>query len=498
MADTETKQQTQQAPQMEMREDGMPDGQAPAVHQPQQQRREAPESPNQKRARVKIETMGRMVDALDARRADLEKVLSAQRIPFDNFKAAVILGLKNTMKNDSEFFEVVRPALFFEEVQRACHLGLMPDGKQCAIARFKAQPQLMVMVEGYVKILFDTGIVKDINHNLVLTSDAFDFEEGSDPWVRHKPDLDGDPNAEDPKGDNIRAAWCFVTTKDEGRFLEVVRKADLIRISRVSQSTKGPRKNWPGEMHRKAPFRRIVKRLPHHPRLELLVAEDDRAVDLERRAEPETDAERRREASRGLTSDQLFSRTRAELPDPADYEGALEPIDGQVDETEDEEEPDREDYSQVESGEDEDQGLASGAISAARAAEDSATLAQSLLAWQDSPGFARASDETRSWVAEAFSKRADQLAGMAPDDEPDVRLLAITSSTQKEAKAYEDPALWKADVLTKLNSLTADQVAAFWKRNAGFIRAADARGVEEAASLMQTFAAKGVSIGRDD
>lgn len=473
------------APEMQMAEDRMPEGQAPVPHKPQQeQRREAkppPQTAMQRAAAERAERMEEMAKALDKHRAKIEPSLLAQKIPFDVFKAATIIGLKNTLKNDAAFFEKVSVASYFEAVQRAVKDGLLPDGKQAAITRFANEAAYMPMIEGYCKILFDARIAQSINHNVVLATDHFEFMEGSDPWVEHRPDLNADPD--DPEADII-AAWCFVTTVDGGKFLEVSRKKTLERVARVSRAEKGPRKDWAGEMHRKTPFRRLVKRLPKHPRLDSLIEHEDMNVDLERPAAPETPEERRRSAARTMSNADLLSDDRGALPapDPEEVvdlidEGAADPRDAE------------------ENAEVEDQTVAIQVTTDIRATSDVSVLATLRQEWEASDAFKAASEETRSWVNEAFSRRADEVSGMDPGPQP---LRAIISSTQKEPKVYEDPALWKADILTKLSSLTVEQAGAYWKRNAEFIHAADGTGLEEAQSLMQTFAAKGVNVGRHD
>lgn len=480
MADSSSKTQQKtatQAPPVEMAEDRMPDGQAPAVHDGRQQqgeRRAAPPSAMQRAATQRAARMSDMVAAIDSHRQDIEAVLRAMRIPFDVFRQAVIVGLKNTLKGDPDFFEKVSVASYFEAVQRAVKDGLLPDGKQCAIARFLNEAAYLPMIEGYCKILFDTGLVKDINHGVVLEGEHFAFMQGSDPWVEHQQDLDGDAEAPDAK---IVAAWCFVTTTDGGKFLEITPKKTLERVAKVSRATKGPRQSWGGEMHRKTPFRRLVKRLPKHPRLDSLIAHEDSNVDLERPV-ADTPDERRHQAARTMGNDELFSDTRASLPAPEADEG---------------ERPDAQDYGEpdVDSDGVEDQAEATKAIADIRGAGDSATLASVVTAWQESDAFKRASEDTRSWVKDAASRRADEIGGLV--DEPALR--AIISSTQKEPKVYDDPALWKADILTKLDSLKADQVGAFWKRNAAFIATAEAAGVEQAGEVKHVFAAKGVNVG---
>lgn len=285
MAETKTRAKTRTGP-MPMDEAGMPEGQAPAIRQPQRQQPPPNERAMDRAARERREAKAKFMDAALLHREDIERSLHAQGIDFDVFLAALDIGLNQTMKNDDSFFEKVPVDAFLAEVLRAAHVGLRPDGKQGAIVRFDRGCAFLPMVEGYIEILWKTGLVADLNHNVVCEGDAFEFEEGDEGFVRHVRSLTRPANAE------AIGAWCVINlmTREGAKIIEIVDQVDLRKIASVSRATNGPRSFWEREMHRKAPFRRAVKRLPKTERLSALIELDDRNVRLESSQEPAPDA----------------------------------------------------------------------------------------------------------------------------------------------------------------------------------------------------------------
>src|SRR5215472_6192096 len=193
-------------------------------------------------------------DSARTNQAVIERSLKHHGLTFDQFMAALEVGLRNTMKNDEKFFEVVSPQSFLEAVLKAVHHGLLPDGKEGAIVRYATEAAFLPMVEGFAKIVWQTGLVTEINTGVVCDGDDFDWQEGDSGYVTHRRSLRRPADAE------VIGAWCVIKLKTGGTLIEVTDQAELAQIARVSRAQKGPRVDWPKEMSRKAPFRRIIKR----------------------------------------------------------------------------------------------------------------------------------------------------------------------------------------------------------------------------------------------
>lgn len=229
----------------------------------------------QRIAQKRVHVRNAMLDAVLTHREAVERSLKPLGVPFDRFHAAVEVGLNQTLKNDPDFFEKVPVDSFMREIVRAAHIGLAPDGRQGAVVRYGEDCSFQPMVEGYIEVVYKTGIVADVNHGVVCDGDEFEFEEGDSGFVRHRRSLTRPESAE------IIGAWCVIHLTTGGKLIEIVDQADLKKIASVNRSTKGPRAQWPKEMSRKAPFRRIVKRLPKTDRLAALMDVDDGNVRLE-------------------------------------------------------------------------------------------------------------------------------------------------------------------------------------------------------------------------
>jgi recombination protein RecT len=391
-------------------------------------------------------------------RADIERYIKPHGISFDFFQASVEVGLRQLMKTDDKFFEVVPVASFIEAVLKGCFLGLLPDGKEGAIVRFAGEAAFLPMVEGFSKKLWKTGMVIEINHNVVCEGDDFEFEEGDNGFVSHKRSLVRPADAE------VIGAWCVIKLKTGGQLIEVVDQADLRKIAAVSKAQKGPRVEWAREMHRKAPFRRIVKRMPKDEGLSHLIAHDDTAYDLESRqpAPPPESA---------VPRQSVFGHRAVRTALPAAEQAADEGADEQ--------------RAGEQAPVDDRDGVLTAAVTALRQAEDPTSLAEAVQAWKDQPLLSDLTGDERLWLEETARARLAELL-------PPPRLRAIISSATGE-REYQDADLWMNDILAKLSSLKGDPAAVFWKKNLEFILEAGEGGFDaQADRLLEVAAERGL------
>lgn len=207
------------------------------------------------------------------RRQDLERFLTPQGIAFDFFYAGLQVALMNTMKQDADFFGSVSAESFFTAVYKGARDGLICDGREAAIARFGSEATYMPMVAGFKKKAHESGLIASITSGVVTKDEddqgRFEYEEGDDGFIRHRPLLTRKDT------DTIVAAYAVVKTTNGGTYREVVPQADLEKMARMSKATKGPRKDWALEMHRKGAVRRIYKDIPHDKAMAQLLAHDE-------------------------------------------------------------------------------------------------------------------------------------------------------------------------------------------------------------------------------
>lgn len=492
---------------VEMLEDRMPDGQAPAVQGQQgggqqgQRRLTAAEQAYVDRQK----RLGQLIEAINKNRTQIEAFLKLLGIDFDFFKAAAIVGLKGTMKNDPDFFHKVHVSSFIDAVMRAAKDGLIPDGKQCAIARFANEAAYMPMVEGYIMIISASiPNLRDVNHNVIIEGDAFDYEEGSDPWVKHKPSL-----ARDPQTGKAIGAWCLIRTYPDGAYLEVVGKADLERIARVNKSTKGPRNDWAGEMHRKAPFRRVLKRLPKSPRLSSLIAHEEMMILPA--PTPESPREVRHAEARAITNDELFGGGRPrptktatpKKPAAAKAKGeggrkrkaSAQAGGAAVEETQQDQ--------VIENGgdvADENAHQASpelmDLIAAILHAEAATDIAQMVQAARENEALSGTTADEWAWVDETARNAAEKLGAVGGEDEAQGLIAVLTSEHGPKSYDGTQADLWASDILNKLSSMKADnRRTKFWAVNLPHVqRAYDAGFTTHAGKILEVARSKGLSV----
>ena len=111
--------------------------------------------------------------------------------------------------------------------------------------------------KGLVKQVRRSREIVGIHSNIVRENDVFDIDEGTANTVIHKPLLRGE------RGDVI-GAYAIARTIGGHNEIEWMDRADLDKIQRVAES-RGPSfawKDWPDQMARKSPIRRLCKRLP--------------------------------------------------------------------------------------------------------------------------------------------------------------------------------------------------------------------------------------------
>lgn len=462
MSQDRTQDRTQTAG-IRMEEGGMPAGQAPARQQPQR-----PMTATQKAIQDARNFQTRLLAEVTQQRPMIEGFLRVHGVDWDFFVAALKVGLEGTFKNDRDFFDPekgVTVASFIDAVVRCSKDGLMPDGKQAAIARFLRVATYMPMVEGFCHILYATGFVKDINHDVVRDCDEIDAVQGDDGYVRQKKPFKRPAQAE------TIGAWCVINLSTGGKIIEVCDDKDLADIAKVSRSTKGPRVDWQDEMHRKGPFRRAMKRAPKDPRLAQLIAHDDMNYDLSRGT-----GERTIERTVVVPKDALFAdkavvKEKAKIapPDPAE----------QIVEIED-------DQPQVQGGQDV---TADQVVTEIRHAE---TRAQ-VLSIREMASEYEFDGEELDWINEAVAARMQELPEDKPSDaEEGDSVLRAAIWSDRAPKAYENAMEWRDDILNKLSALTGPQAKAFVKVNMEFVRAAAEHHPDEAARVRSVFISRGL------
>ncbi len=195
----------------------------------------------------------------------------------EKFSRIVMTAVQRT----PDLLRADRQSLWNACVQAAAD-GLIPDGREGALVVYKTKKkdangreewieavQFLPMVAGIKKRVRQSGEIATWDAYVVHKKDDFDFALGDDPFIRHKPFMDGDPGP-------IIAAYSVATLKTGEKSREVMTKAQLDRVKAASKTSSfGPWKDWESEMCRKTVVKRHAKSLPMSTDVQSLVDRDN-------------------------------------------------------------------------------------------------------------------------------------------------------------------------------------------------------------------------------
>jgi recombination protein RecT len=144
----------------------------------------------------------------------------------------------------------------------SARLGLEPGGSlnEAHLVKFGRTCQLIPDYRGLIKLACEGTDVQDVYAQVVRERDEFDFNYGTDRFLRHKPSLEAEPG-------EVIAAYCIAEMAGDRRPLfDVVKRAllDTIRDRALARShNKGPWKTDEAAMQRKTAVKQLVgKYLP--------------------------------------------------------------------------------------------------------------------------------------------------------------------------------------------------------------------------------------------
>lgn len=180
------------------------------------------------------------------------------------------------------------PALFTCTVQsvkaavlQAAHLGLELDPtRQLAylIPRNRTLPDSSRIVEatfmpgyrGLIHLALKNADLVDIYAEIVYENEKFEYTRGSNPSLNHV------PLPPDQRGKAIQCVYAVARRKEYPPTFVVMWPDEIEKVRNVSAAkNRGPWKDWPEEMTRKCPVRRLSKWLPLSEQFQTAAAIDE-------------------------------------------------------------------------------------------------------------------------------------------------------------------------------------------------------------------------------
>ena len=98
---------------------------------------------------------------------------------------------KLTLNKNPRLLQADKTSLM-QTFMKAAQDGLYLDGKEAAAVQYGQSVQYIPMVEGIIKVLHNSGLIKTISAEVVYENDLFDYELGTAPKITHKPLIVGD------------------------------------------------------------------------------------------------------------------------------------------------------------------------------------------------------------------------------------------------------------------------------------------------------------------
>lgn len=189
----------------------------------------------------------------------------------ENVQRFLAVAFHALATNSQKLARASIPSLI-QAIKDSASLGLEPTGLtgEGYILPFGDQAVFIPGWRGYIKRIRNSGVVQDLDCQLVYMNDDFKVEFGTDPTIHHVPKLvgelgpDGQPLA--TRGE-YRGAYAVAWMPSGRAMIEWMTVADINHDAKAfSPSVKAGRASpWdthPGEMMRKTVIRRLAKRLP--------------------------------------------------------------------------------------------------------------------------------------------------------------------------------------------------------------------------------------------
>lgn len=154
----------------------------------------------------------------------------------------------------------------------AAELGLEPSGAlgSAYLVPFGQTCTLITGYRGLIDLARRSGKIKKIEAHLVYENDQFEYQLGSNPNIKHLPNLK-DRGA-------IIAAYAIATLEDGESQFDIMNKEEIDAIRKRSKASgSGPWVTDYGEMAKKTVARRLCKYLPMSIELATAVELDNRA-----------------------------------------------------------------------------------------------------------------------------------------------------------------------------------------------------------------------------
>jgi recombination protein RecT len=231
--------------------------------------------------------MTQSISPLVAMQGTLEKMADkfTEALPRQMDVNKFISVAKLTLNKNPKLLQADKTSLM-QTFMKSAQDGLYLDGKEASAVLYGNQVNYLPMVEGVIKLMHNSGLIKTISAEVVYENDCFEYELGSNPHVKHIPLLVGD------RGNRI-CVYCYVQTANDGEYIEIMNMDDVNKCKQQAKGASSPHSPWVkwfDQMAKKTVIHRIAKRLPKNDAINSVVRiEEDNMVDITPNARQSTE-----------------------------------------------------------------------------------------------------------------------------------------------------------------------------------------------------------------
>lgn len=197
-----------------------------------------------------------ILDLIERQKPEIAKLIP-EHVGVERFVRTVMTEIRRTPK-----LLECSPESLLGAMMLSAQLGLEPGPLgHVYLVPFKRQVEFIIGYKGYVDLAYRSGQVKDIATGVVYEGDAFEWREGTRPFLDHTP--------AGPQGEREWThVYAVARLKSGGSPFRVLFPADVEKARKASANGQSPQSPWVTEfyaMARKTAVRRLAPMLPSSP-----------------------------------------------------------------------------------------------------------------------------------------------------------------------------------------------------------------------------------------
>lgn len=202
---------------------------------------------------------------LEKMQPELARALPAGGITADRLARIVL----TEMRRNSKLAACTRES-FGGALMTCAQLGLEPGSAtgEAYLIPFGREVTLIIGYQGMAKLFWQSPLARSLDAQVVHENDAFEYEYGLEPKLRHKPSLGNRGEA--------YLYYAVATLTTGGSAFVVMSKADVEAIrARSKAKNDGPWKTDYDAMAKKTAVRQLFKLIPKSPQLAAAIGQDE-------------------------------------------------------------------------------------------------------------------------------------------------------------------------------------------------------------------------------